>query len=144
MCLAKPAPTLAPVIPEYSSESGGLINPSNLRQRSFVPLLKRAALPRITFHDLRPSYASLLFSKHVHPKFVRELLGHASVAITLDTYSYTLPGMGILVCRTSSYRINRDAGASRTLRDFLRSLAMFIRLSHRSVPSNLALKELLP
>src|SRR3712207_8346515 len=38
--------------------------------------------------------ASLLFQKNVHPKFVQELLGHASVAITLDTYSHMLPGMG--------------------------------------------------
>jgi integrase len=31
---------------------------------------------------------------YIHPKFVQELLGHASVAITLDTYSHMLPGMG--------------------------------------------------
>ena len=71
-----------------------LINPSNLRQRSFAPLLERAGLPQITFHDLRHTCASLLFQKNVHPKFVQELLGHASVAITLDTYSHMLPGMG--------------------------------------------------
>jgi integrase len=29
----------------------------------------------------------------VHPKFVQELLGHATIAITLDTYSHVLPGM---------------------------------------------------
>ncbi len=91
---SKPAPTVAPVIPEFASESGGLINPSNLRQRSFVPLLKRAGLPQITFHDLRHTCASLLFQRNVHPKFVQELLGHASAAITLDTYSHMLPGMG--------------------------------------------------
>jgi hypothetical protein len=32
--------------------------------------------------------------KNIHPKFVQELLGHASVAITLDTYSHMPPGMG--------------------------------------------------
>ena len=37
---------------------------------------------------------SLLFQRNVHPKFVQELLGHGSVAITLDTYSHMLPGMG--------------------------------------------------
>ncbi len=78
----------------FAGEIGNLINPSNLRQRSFAPLLKRADLPQITFHDLRHTCASLLFSKNVHPKFVQELLGHASVAITLDTYSHMLPGMG--------------------------------------------------
>ncbi len=78
----------------FAGEKGNLINPSNLRQRSFAPLLKRAGLPRITFHDLRHTCASLLFQRNFHPKFVQELLGHASVAITLDTYSHMLPGMG--------------------------------------------------
>ncbi len=78
----------------FAGIGGGLINPSNLRNRSFAPLLQRADLPRITFHDLRHTCASLLFQKNVHPKFVQELLGHTSVAITLDTYSHMLPGMG--------------------------------------------------
>ena len=78
----------------FSGEGGNLINPSNIRQRSFAPLLKKAGLPGITFHDLRHTCASLLFQRNIHPKFVQELLGHASVAITLDTYSHMLPGMG--------------------------------------------------
>jgi integrase len=78
----------------FASEGGGLINLSNLRQRSFAPLLDHAGLPQITFHDLRHICASLLFQRSVHPTFVQELLGHASVAIILDTYSHLLPGMG--------------------------------------------------
>ena len=78
----------------FAGEGGGLINPSNLRNRSFKPLVGCAGLPPITFHDLRHTCASLLFQRNVHPKFVQELLGHASVAITLDTYSHMLPGMG--------------------------------------------------
>ena len=78
----------------FAGERGGIINPSNLRNRSLKPLLAKADLPRITFHDLRHTCASLLFQRNVHPKFVQELLGHASVAITLDTYSHMLPGMG--------------------------------------------------
>ncbi len=78
----------------FAGKGGGLINPSNLRQRSFAPLLESAGLPQITFHDLRHTCASLLFQKNGHPKFVQELLGHASVAITLDTYSHMPPGMG--------------------------------------------------
>ncbi len=49
---------------------------------------------RVYLHDLRHTCASLLFQKNIHPKFVQELLGHASVAITLDTNSHMLPGMG--------------------------------------------------
>jgi integrase len=78
----------------FAGEGGGLINPSNLYQRSFAPLLKKAGLPQITFHDLRHTCASLHFQRNVHPKFVQELLGHASIAITLDTYSHMLHGMG--------------------------------------------------
>jgi integrase len=77
-----------------TSLSRWTLNPSNLRQRSFAPLLKRAGLPHIRFHDLRHTCATLLLSKGVHPKFVQELLGHATIAITLDTYSHVLPGMG--------------------------------------------------
>ena len=78
----------------FTTEAGTPINPSNLRQRSFAPLLKRAGLPHIRFHDLRHTCATLLLSKGVHPKFVQELLGHATIAITLDTYSHVMPGMG--------------------------------------------------
>jgi len=78
----------------FASEVGTLINPSNLRRRSFASLLKRAQLPPIRFHDLRHTCATLLFSKGIHPKYVQELLGHANVSITLDTYSHAIPGMG--------------------------------------------------
>jgi integrase len=61
----------------------------------FLRLLKRAGLPEKTrFHDLRHTCATLLLGKSVHPKIVQELLGHATISITLDTYSHVLPGMG--------------------------------------------------
>jgi integrase len=67
---------------------------SNLRSRSFKPLLKLAGLPDICFHDLRHTCATLLLSQGTHPKLVQELLGHATIAMTLDTYSHFLPSMG--------------------------------------------------
>jgi integrase len=78
----------------FASEVGTPMNPTNLRRRSFAALLKRANLPRIRFHDLRHTCATLLLGRNVHPKYVQELLGHANIAITLDTYSHVLPGMG--------------------------------------------------
>ena len=66
----------------------------NLCQRSFKPLLEKAGLPGIRFHDLRHTCATLLLTKGVHPKIVQELLGHSTIAITLDTYSHVLRGMG--------------------------------------------------
>src|SRR5215212_3487521 len=78
----------------FATKSGTLINPSNLRNRSFKPLLKRAGLPDICFHDLRHTCATLLLAQGTHPKLVQELLGHATIAMTLDTYSHFLPSMG--------------------------------------------------
>jgi integrase len=66
---------------------------TNLLARHFKPLLKRAELPAIRLHDLRHTCATILLMAGKHPKYVRELLGHASIAITLDTYSYVIEGM---------------------------------------------------
>lgn len=78
----------------FATTHGTPLNPRNLVNRSFKPLLRQAALPNIRFHDLRHTCATLLLSGGVHPKLVQELLGHATIAITLDTYSHVLPGMG--------------------------------------------------
>jgi integrase len=78
----------------FSSEKGTPLSPENLVNRSFKPLLKRAELPEIRFHDLRHTCATLLLGRGVHPKIVQELLGHATIAMTLDTYSHYLPPMG--------------------------------------------------
>src|SRR5262249_10515832 len=60
----------------------------------FLPLLKRTRLPRIRFHDLRHTSASLLLAAGVHPKVVQERLGHSQIAITMDTYSHVMPTLG--------------------------------------------------
>jgi integrase len=78
----------------FATRVGTPINPENLVNRSFKPLLERASLPEIRFHDLRHTCATLLLGRGVHPKFVQELLGHATKAMTLDTYSHYLPSMG--------------------------------------------------
>jgi integrase len=78
----------------FTSDSGAPLNPSNIRNRNLRRLTSKAGLPKIRFHDLRHTCATLLLSKNVHPKIVQEMLGHATVAITLDTYSHVLPGMG--------------------------------------------------
>jgi integrase len=45
-------------------------------------------------HDLRHAFATRLFERGVHPKDRERSLGHASIAITLDTYSRVMPSMG--------------------------------------------------
>src|SRR5918995_1568298 len=78
----------------FATRVGTPINPENLVNRSFKPLLERASLPEIRFHDLRHTCATLLLGRGVHPKLVQELLGHATIAMTLDTYSHYMPSMG--------------------------------------------------
>ncbi|MCL6600257.1 MAG: site-specific integrase [Alicyclobacillus macrosporangiidus] len=55
--------------------------------------LERADVPRIRFHDLRHTHASLMLAQGVHPKIVSERLGHSSISITMDTYSHLIPGL---------------------------------------------------
>ncbi|WP_308637684.1 tyrosine-type recombinase/integrase [Paenibacillus silvisoli] len=57
------------------------------RGKAIVPL------PRIRFHDLRHTHATILLKKGAHPKIVQERLGHSSITVTLDTYSHVLPNM---------------------------------------------------
>ena len=78
----------------FPNQVGKTTNAKNLTARSFKPLLERAGLPRsVRLHDLRHTCATLLLGQGVHPKIVQELLGHATIAITLDTYSHVLPNM---------------------------------------------------
>jgi hypothetical protein len=55
--------------------------------------LADAGLPKIRLHDLRHTHATLALAAGVHPTVVQERLGHATIAITLDTYSHAIPAM---------------------------------------------------
>ena len=77
----------------FTNTVGKPLHPSKFLQRSFYPLLERAGLPRIRFHDLRHSAATLLLGLGIHPKIVSEMLGHSQIAITLDLYSHVTATM---------------------------------------------------
>jgi len=66
---------------------------SRITERRLRPVLRQASLPLIRFHDLRHTAATLMLTASVHPKVVSEMLGHSSVAITLDRYSHVIPTM---------------------------------------------------
>lgn len=77
----------------FPTQVGTPMSRHNLVARSFKPLLKRAGLPEIRFHDLRHTCATLMLAVGANPKVAQETLGHANVTITLDTYSHLLPNM---------------------------------------------------
>jgi integrase len=79
---------------------GRPMNPSNLLRRHFHPLLERAGLPRIRFHDLRHSTATLLLERNVPTRVVSDLLRHSDTAITQNLYQHltpTMSGQAVLV-----------------------------------------------
>ena len=71
---------------------GRFLNPQSLSQL-FDRIVKRSELPRIRFHDLRHTHASLLVAAGTPIKVVSERLGHAHPAFTMHTYQHLLPGM---------------------------------------------------
>jgi len=73
-------------------EDGAMIQPQSLTH-AWDRFIMSAKLPRIRFHDLRHSHATHLLASGVHPKIASERLGHATVGLTLDTYSHVIPGM---------------------------------------------------
>jgi len=77
----------------FPTTTGTTKSGTNLTGRHFKPLLERAELPAIRLHDLRHTCATILLMAGKHPKYVQELLGHASINITLDTYSHVIEGM---------------------------------------------------
>src|SRR5262245_46622723 len=77
----------------FCDERGGFLRKSNVSRRSFRSVMQRAGLPRIRFHDLRHTAASLLLMAGENVKVVSERLGHEDVEITLKTYSHVLPTM---------------------------------------------------
>jgi integrase len=56
-------------------------------------LIRSSGLPRVRLHDLRHGHATHLLASNVHPKVVQERLGHASIQLTVDTYSHVMPSM---------------------------------------------------
>ncbi|MGQ9537950.1 MAG: tyrosine-type recombinase/integrase [Actinomycetota bacterium] len=64
----------------------------NFVARQFLPALKKAGLPRIRFHDLRHTFASLAISCGMDPKALQGIMGHSSITVTMDTYAHLFPG----------------------------------------------------
>ena len=71
----------------FPSSTGGPISPDSVLHM-LHRVLKRAGLPRIRFHDLRHTFATLALQNGVDVKTVSGMLGHFSAGFTLDTYAH--------------------------------------------------------
>ena len=77
----------------FCNTRGRFLNPESISQL-FDRIVRRHNIPRIRFHDLRHTHASLLVADGTPIKVVSERLGHAHPAFTMHTYQHVLPGMG--------------------------------------------------
>jgi len=71
---------------------GSPMDPDNYSS-DVIRFMTKIGLSGVSFHKLRHGYATYLFAQNVHPKVVQELLGHSTIAITMDLYSHIMPGM---------------------------------------------------
>jgi integrase len=62
--------------------------------RAWKALLRQAGVREVRLHDGRHTAATLLLSEGVHPRVVMEVLGHAQMRTTTDTYSHVMPALG--------------------------------------------------
>jgi integrase len=77
----------------FATDEGKPLRYGNLTKRHFHKILVKANLKGFRLYDLRHTTATLLLSEGINPKIVSERLGHASIVLTLDTYSHVLPDM---------------------------------------------------
>jgi integrase len=85
----------------FTSTVGTPLDSSNLTYHTFQPLLKRVGLPKIRFHDLRRTCATLLLGQNVNPKIGQEVLGYANISTTIRIY------------KTASAAVSRSANRQR-------------------------------
>lgn len=76
----------------FSQPDGSPLKPDTV-SHVFKDIARKAGLEGVRLHDLRHTHATLMLQQGVHPKIVQERLGHANIAVTLDTYSHVLPGL---------------------------------------------------
>jgi integrase len=74
----------------FPSEAGTPWDNTNMVRRSFRRSLRKAGLPRVRFHDLRRTYASLLIDQGEHPKYIQTQMGHSSIKVTMDIYGHLM------------------------------------------------------
>jgi len=74
----------------FPNEFGGPINHNNMVNRHFEPALKKAEIPRIRWHDIRHTYASLLIEQGENIKYIQNQLGHSSPTVTLNVYAHLM------------------------------------------------------
>ncbi len=80
-------------VTEVNGEPAFFVRDGGTAAWGLSPLPARPARRVPPQHDLRHTHATLALQAGIHPKVVSARLGHATVSITLDTYSHAIPAM---------------------------------------------------
>lgn len=91
----------------FSDEIGWPVEPTGFVKRAFHPILEAAKLPKVRFHDLRHSVATVLLNDPtVHPASVSALLGHAQISTTMNVYSHVMMGLSDRAVESLNRQLN--------------------------------------
>jgi integrase len=93
----------------FTNARGEPLDPRALVTKRFGPLLTKAGLPHVRFHDLRHTAATLLLASGEHPKVVSAMLGHSTIRTTLDLYSHVSDAMTRQAARTMDRLLGWEA-----------------------------------
>ena len=75
----------------FHNKAGDPIDYHNIERREFHPALERAGLRKIRWHDLRHTFVALLVANGEYPTKIQELMGHADIGTTFNTYGHLMP-----------------------------------------------------
>jgi integrase len=75
----------------FSNVDGGMLSPDNL-SRDWRRVCNSKKLPRVPFHALRHTHASMLIAAKVDILTISRRLGHSKAAMTLDVYGHLMTG----------------------------------------------------
>jgi len=73
-----------------SAPGGGPLHRSTLYKQDFLPAIRKSGVPRVRFHDLCHTYASLPIDPGEHPKYLQAQMRHSSINVTRDFYAHPM------------------------------------------------------
>lgn len=80
------------VVAVFTTAIGTPLDSRNVT-KAFQSLLERVGLPRMRFHDLRHSAATLMLAEGVPPRVIMETLGHSNIGMTMNLYAHVVPSL---------------------------------------------------
>lgn len=93
----------------FTASNGSPLDGNNVTKR-FQAIAAGLGLPRIRFHSLRHTAASLLLAQGTHPRVVMELLGHSQIGLTMNTYSHVIPSLEREAADRMNALLSREIG----------------------------------